>query len=165
MSVTHLFFLLLLWTTTGGNGLALGIQNMVRNTSFIVETYTWQEIRTHNAVSCSNLVASVKRKNLLRLWKKILISCPILFSFFFFLGVTTEGCVGKIYSYLEWIWGSEWDIVVVSNCPYSTRQRLHMAGKSENILAASNEFPEAIFHLASVWIEAGKGISFPPLLS
>lgn len=38
-----------------------------------------------------------------------------------------------------------------------------MASKSENILAVSNECPEVMLYLASVLIEAGKDISFPPL--
>lgn len=37
-----------------------------------------------------------------------------------------------------------------------------MTGKSENILAVSNDFPKVMFNLTSVPIEAGKDISFPP---
>lgn len=77
-----------------------------RSTSLTVEIYPWQETRTTLCCFLQQFGGFCKKIKSLEIRGKI-ISCPILFSFFFFLRITTERCVGRICSYLEWIGESE----------------------------------------------------------
>lgn len=105
MSMTHLLFLLFLCLAMGELAWHWGCK-IWWSTSFTVEIHSWQETGTTFCCFLQPFGSFCKKIKSLEIMEKILISCPILFSFFFFLRIT-EGCVGRIYSYLEWIEGNE----------------------------------------------------------
>lgn len=120
-------------TTAVGNGLALGTQNTLRNTSFTEEIRLWQDTGTHYGEDTSFFIASFhflkqfgsfckERKSLWDYGKKCWYTAPFCFHFFSFW-VSQQRHVGQIHSYLEWILGSERSYTIVSSCPYSSRQR------------------------------------------
>lgn len=77
------------------------------STSFTVEIDPWQEKGVTLCYLPQQFGSFCKKIKSLEIMEKKFISCPILFSFLLLPGTTMEGYIGRIYSYSEWVGGSE----------------------------------------------------------